>query len=77
MKLLMYTQIATVEPLKFVDAQVISSHTSLGMWLLIHIGIRIDNNTNTKKQRVQQNHVHIVSLFWAVKSTSKREIAWW
>ena len=29
-------------PLKFGNGYVISSHTALGMWLLVHAGIRIN-----------------------------------
>ena len=36
MNLFVDSQISTVEPLKFGNGQVISSHTLPGMWLLIH-----------------------------------------
>ena len=41
MILLILSQTSTVQPLKFGNAQVISSHTLLGMWLIIHAGIKL------------------------------------
>ena len=40
-KLLIPSQISTVEPLKFGNVQVISSHTLRGMRLLIYAGIKV------------------------------------
>ena len=44
MKSLIHSQTSTVEPLKFEDGYVITSDTFLGMWLLIHDGITVNNN---------------------------------
>ena len=41
MKLLTYSQSLTVQPLKFGNGQMISARTLLGMWLLIHAGIKV------------------------------------
>ena len=41
MKLLIQSQTSTVKPLKFVNGPVISSHTLLDMWLLIHAGTEV------------------------------------
>ena len=38
--LLIHSQTSTVQPLKLVKGLVILSHTSLGMWLLIHAEIK-------------------------------------
>ena len=52
MKLLIHSQISTVAPLKFGNGYVISSHSLLRMWLLIHAEIKhfwtpgTRNNTN-------------------------------
>ena len=42
MKLLSNSQASTV-PFKFVNGQVISTHTFLGMWLLIDAGLILDD----------------------------------
>ena len=42
MKLLIHPQTSLVQPLKFGNRQIISSHTLLNMWLLIHIGIKVN-----------------------------------
>ena len=42
MKLLIHSQTSTVAPLKFENGWIISSHTFLGMWLLIHFGIKLN-----------------------------------
>ena len=39
-KLLIHFQTSTVQPLKFGNGQVTSSHTLLHMWLLMHAGIK-------------------------------------
>ena len=39
MDMYLYTSVAA--PLKFENGYVISSHTSLGMWLFIHVGIEV------------------------------------
>ena len=39
MKLLIHSKTSTVQPLKFRNGQVISSHTLLEKWLFIHAGI--------------------------------------
>ena len=41
-KLLIHSQTSTVQPLKFGNGKVISSHTLLCMWLLIHAGIKVN-----------------------------------
>ena len=41
MKLLINSQTSTVQPLKFGNGYVISSHTLLGMWWLLHAGIKL------------------------------------
>ena len=41
MKLLIHSQTSMVVPLKFGNEQVISVHTLLGMWLIIHAVIRV------------------------------------
>ena len=41
MKLLIYSQASTVQPLKFGNGSVISSHRLLGMWLFIHVSKRV------------------------------------
>ena len=41
MKLLIYSRTSTVIALKFGNGHVISHHTLLGMWLLIHAGIKV------------------------------------
>ena len=46
MKLLIHSQTSTVQPLKFGNGQVISSHTLLGMWLLIHAGLKLIHVSN-------------------------------
>ena len=43
MKLLIHSQAATVQMLKFGDGWVISFHNLLGMWLLINAGIKINS----------------------------------
>ena len=42
MKLLIYSQTSTVQPLKFGNGEVISSQILLGMGLLIHAEIKVD-----------------------------------
>ena len=42
MKLLIHSQPSAVQPLKFGDGKVISSHILEGMWLFIHVGIKIN-----------------------------------
>ena len=42
MKLFIISQILTVQQLKFDNGQVISSHTMLGIWLLIHASINVN-----------------------------------
>ena len=42
MKLLIHSQPSTVQPLKFGSGYVISSHTLLGMWFLIHDVIKVN-----------------------------------
>ena len=47
MKLIIHSQISTVQPLKFMDWCVSKSHTSLGMWLIIiQITSSINGGTN-------------------------------
>ena len=41
MKLLVYSQASTVQPMKFENGSVISSHRLLGMWLFIHVSKRV------------------------------------
>ena len=41
-KLLIHSKTSTVQPLKFGNGQVISSHTLLFRWLLIHVGIKVN-----------------------------------
>ena len=41
MKLLTHFQTSTVQPLKFEHAEAISSHTLLGMWLLINAKVKV------------------------------------
>ena len=41
MKLIMHSQISTVQPLKFGNGSVIQTHTLLGMRLLIYAGIKV------------------------------------
>ena len=41
MKLFIHSQTSTVQQLKFGNGQVISSNTLLGVWLLIHAGIKV------------------------------------
>ena len=43
MKLLIHSQTSTVAPLKFGNGKVISSHTSLDMWLLIHVLLKVQS----------------------------------
>ena len=43
MKLFINYQTSTVAPLKFGNALVISSHTLLDMWLLIHADINVNS----------------------------------
>ena len=38
MELLIHFQTSTAQPLKIGNGEVITSHTLLGMWLLIHAG---------------------------------------
>ena len=52
MKLLIHSLTSTVQPLKFRNGQVISSHTLLGVWLLIHAGIKV----NTLRPRQNGRH---------------------
>ena len=42
MKLLIHSQTSTVEPVKFGNEEVISSHTLMGMPLLIYAGIKVE-----------------------------------
>ena len=42
MSVLIHSQTSTVAPLKFGYGYVISTHTLLGMWLLIHDGIKVE-----------------------------------
>ena len=42
MKLIIYSETATVAPLKFGNGIVISTHTLLGMWLLIDARIKVN-----------------------------------
>ena len=42
MKLLIYSQSSTVQPLKYVNGYVISSHTFLGMWILLYAVIKVN-----------------------------------
>ena len=42
MKLLMHAQTSTVKPFTLRNGQIISSHTLLGMRLLIHDGIKVN-----------------------------------
>ena len=41
MPLLIHSQTSTVQPLRLGNGETISSHTLLGMWLLIHAGIKV------------------------------------
>ena len=42
MELLIHSQTSTAEPLKFGNGYVISSHTLQGLWLIIHVGIKVN-----------------------------------
>ena len=42
LKLLIHSQTSTIAPLKFGNGKVISSHTLLGMWLFIHVRIKLN-----------------------------------
>ena len=42
MKLFIQTQTSALQPLKFGNGSVISSHTLLGMRLLIHAGVKVN-----------------------------------
>ena len=42
MKLLIHSYTLTVQPLKFGNGLVISSHTLLNMWLLVHAVIKVN-----------------------------------
>ena len=54
--------IPIVQPLKFRNGYVISSHTLLGMWLLIHAGIKVTNHS-----KAQQSVILIhMSSSWVV-----------
>ena len=41
-EIIFHSQTSTARPLKFGYELVISSHTWVGVWLLIHAGIKID-----------------------------------
>ena len=41
MKLLIDSQTATIQPVKLGNGKIISPHTLMGKWLLIHVGIKI------------------------------------
>ena len=41
MQLLIHSQTSAAEPLKFGNGYLISAHTLLSMWLLIHAGIKV------------------------------------
>ena len=40
-ELLIHSQTSTVQPLKYGDGYVILSHNILGIWLIIHAGIKV------------------------------------
>ena len=40
-ELITHSKTSTVQKMMYVDSQMISSHTLLGMWLLIHVGIQV------------------------------------
>ena len=42
LKLIIHSQTSTIAPLKFGNGKVISSHTLLGMWLFIHVRIKLN-----------------------------------
>ena len=41
-KLLIHSQTSTMQPLKFGNEWIISSHTVLGVWFIIHTGINVN-----------------------------------
>ena len=74
MKLLTHFQISTVQPLEFGNGFVISSHTLLCLWLLIHAGIKCDSERGPSGPG-ELFHWHcgshaIVEYLWSYE-------AWW
>ena len=53
-QLLIHTQTSVVQPLKFGNGCVISSHNLLGMWLLMHVGIKIDKTPGHRQNSARQ-----------------------
>ena len=56
-KLLIHSQTSMAQPLKFGNGKVISSHTFLGMWLLIHLGIELNQFILVK--RAPERYLHM------------------